>query len=120
MPLNTILSDSYRTFRESVLSTPLSLLHSQSRYRTALLSRLIADDGLRTYYYGMGVDDTDVRTFLAGFIHDISEQMPNFGGRVSQVGMERPDDHPKLLAALIEDVAHLSDEPFVLLIDEFD
>ena len=83
------------------------LLHSSSRYRTALVSRLLSDSDVRVYYYAMGADDIDIPAFLAGFTHDMAEQAPTFGANVNQVGLDNLSDPEPLLKAFAEDLNQL-------------
>jgi two-component SAPR family response regulator len=96
------------------------LIHARSRYRAALVSRLIDDENLTTFYYAMGTEDNDVPSFVAGFTHDLAEQYPTFGARINQVGIDDPNRREELLRAFAADLDELSDGPYLLLLDEFD
>ncbi|CAG1005079.1 MAG: hypothetical protein IAE83_10455 [Anaerolinea sp.] len=120
MSLNNLLSEIYDSFREHASGAKVTLIHAQSRYRTALLSQMLADPNLRVFYYAMGADDVDMRSFIAGFTHDISEQVPTFGTRVNQVSMDTPTNQERMVSAFADDLDNLSSAPFVLLLDEFD
>ncbi|MEP7285680.1 MAG: BTAD domain-containing putative transcriptional regulator [Chloroflexota bacterium] len=120
MTLDTVIGEIYDTFHAYVEDSRLILLHPDSRYRTALVSRLIVDDKLPVYYYAMSTDDIDVPTFIAGFTHDLAEQVPTFGAAINMVGLDNLQDLVPLLEAFAEDLNNLTSEPFLLLLDEFD
>jgi DNA-binding SARP family transcriptional activator len=120
MTLNAVLSDMYAAFQHHAAEARVVLLHAASRYRTALISRLLSDSDVRVFYYAMDTDDVDVRSFLAGFTHDLAEQVPTFGAHVNQVGLHDTSNLNPLLKAFAADLDELSNEPFFLLLDEFD
>jgi DNA-binding SARP family transcriptional activator len=120
MTLNTIVTDIYQSFQEHAADARVVLLHASSRYRTALVSRLLSDPELRVFYYAMGTDDIDIKAFLSGFTHDLAEQAPTFGANTNMVGLDNLSDLTPLLTAFAEDLDQLSAEPYILLIDEFD
>jgi len=120
MSLETVVTRIYEAFQEHATRARIVLLHSSSRYRTALVSRLLSDSNMRVYYYAMGADDIDVPAFLAGFTHDMAEQAPTFGANVNQVGLDDLSNLEPLLNAFAEDLNQLSSEPYLLLFDEFD
>src|SRR5258708_6414625 len=118
MPLNTILDHIYNAFLEQAHDARVILLHPESRYRTALVSRLLAS--MPVFYYAVGSDDADISSFIASFTHDVAEQVPTFGAAINAVGTDNLLDLVPLLEAFAEDLAHLSSEPYLLLLDEFD
>ena len=119
MSLNAVLQDIYQAFQSNAADARVVLLHATSRYRTALLSRLLSDPELRVYYYALSTNDVDVRSFLAGFTHDLAEQIPAFGAHVNQTGLDAGDPDA-LLDAFIADLDELSEAPYLLILDEFD
>jgi len=120
MALENLVNDIYTAFQHHTADARLALLHATSRYRIALVSRLLSDPTLNVFYYAMGSDDVDVKSWIAGFTHDLAEQIPTFGSRVNQIIFQEGDDLTPLLYAFVEDVSELSDKPFLLLLDEFD
>jgi DNA-binding SARP family transcriptional activator len=120
MPLETLVNDIYGAFQRYTAEARVALLHASSRYRVALVSRLLSDPSLNVFYYAMGSDDVDVRSWMAGFTHDLAEQIPTFGARINQIIIEDGDDLTPLLRAFVDDLSDLSDKPFLLLLDEFD
>src|SRR5260221_10363105 len=84
MALATILNDLDTAFKAFAADTRVLLLHPNSRYRTALVSRLLNDSTLPVFYFAMASDDTDIPSFIAGFTHDMAEQVPTFGIELSR------------------------------------
>src|SRR5215212_8663255 len=120
MSLETLISTIYTSFQNSAAGARLVLLHASSRYRTALVSRMLADPDVRVFYYAMGADDIDIPAFLAGFTHDLADQSPTFGASINLVPLDNLEDLTPLLDAFAQDLNQLSQEPYVLLLDEFD
>jgi DNA-binding SARP family transcriptional activator len=120
MTFNTIVDSIYQSFLERSASARVILLHNRSRYRTALLSRLLANTETRVFYYAMGSDDVDMQSFVAGFTHDMSDQFPQFGTHVNQAVSRDPRDLERIIDGFIADFKDLSDEAFILILDEFD
>jgi DNA-binding SARP family transcriptional activator len=119
MSLETVANELYSAFAEHSAGARVVLLHAGSRYRTVLLSRLLNDPDIHSFYYAMGPDDTDTEAFLAGLTHDVAEQVPTFGAQVYRMGFDH-ENSDELAAVLAQDVAELSDDPFLLILDEFD
>ncbi|HVO42200.1 MAG TPA: hypothetical protein VMT34_06245, partial [Aggregatilineales bacterium] len=120
MPLETLVNDIYGAFQMHTAEARIALLHASSRYRIALVSRLLSDSSRSVFYYAMGSDDVDIRSWMAGFTHDLAEQIPTFGARINQIIYHEGDDLTPLLNAFVRDLSDLSNEPFILLLDEFD
>src|SRR5258707_1080836 len=120
MTLDTILEGILGAFQSYAEFARVILLHPKSRYRTALVSRLLAEGQVPVYYYAMAPDDVDVRTFVAGFTHDVAEQVPTFGAAINAVQLDNLSDMVPLLEAFSHDLNQLSSDPYLLLLDEFD
>ncbi len=120
MALATILNDLDAAFKAFAADTRVLLLHPTSRYRTALVSRLLNDSALPVFYFAMASDDTDIPSFIAGFTHDMAEQVPTFGIEISRADIHSLQDLTPLLEAFNHDLNELSADPFILLLDEFD
>src|SRR5262245_17902692 len=103
MTLDTVLSNIYESFQHHLSNARVVILHSAGRYRTALVSRLLADPNLRVFYYAMGADDVDIPAFIAGFTHDLADQAPTFGANTNLVGLDNLDNQEPLLNAFAED-----------------
>src|SRR5512140_3850776 len=97
MSLDNVVNTIYQSFQEHAASARVILLHFAGRYRTALVSRLLADPDVRVFYYAMGSDDMDIPAFLSGFTHDLAEQAPTFGANVNLVGPDDLSDQEPLL-----------------------
>ncbi|MBO9309909.1 MAG: hypothetical protein J7551_09005 [Chloroflexi bacterium] len=120
MGLAQIVEGVTQAFDRYSANARVVLLHASSRYRSVLLSRLLSDASRTIFYYALGSEDTDIRSFLSGFVHEVAEQVPSFGANLSHVGFEEPVNLDALLEALAEDLELLTDGPFMILLDEFD
>ncbi|NDJ77362.1 MAG: hypothetical protein GYB65_14000 [Chloroflexi bacterium] len=78
------------------------------------------DPETRVFYYAMGPDDVNVRSFLSGITHDLANQHSTFGRFLNQIRFESEVDDDVLLDAFVSDVSDLSNEPFLLILDEYD
>ena len=120
MELNGLIAASYRAFQERTPGASVVLLHPASRYRSMLVAQLMNDPSIRVFYYAMGPDDVNVRSFLSGITHDLANQHPTFGRHLNQIHFETQEDLDVLLSAFLSDLNDLSDEPFLLILDEYD
>jgi len=120
MKLTSLIESSYQAFKERASGARVVLLHPQSRYRSVLVAQLLNDPATRAFYYAMGPDDVNVRSFLSGITHDLANQHPTFGRHLNQVRFESQNDPDALLDAFVADIRELSDEPFLLIFDEYD
>ena len=120
MKLNSLIEASQQAFKERARDARVVLLHPQSRYRSVLVAQLMNDPDTRVFYYAMGPDDVNMRSFLSGITHDLANQHPTFGRHLNQIHFESQEDEDALLSAFVADAAELSDEPFLLILDEYD
>jgi DNA-binding SARP family transcriptional activator len=120
MELYNLIGDAYEVFKERTPGARVVLLHPRSRYRSMLIAQLMNDPDTQVFYYAMGPDDVNVRSFLSGITHDLANQQPTFGRYLNQIHFETQDDDQLLLDAFVADVRDLSDEPFLLILDEYD
>lgn len=120
MPLKTLIADVYAAFEHYAADAQVVLLHPESRFRSMLVAHLLNEAPKPIYYYAMGADDVNLPAFLDGFSHDIATQHPTFGRHLYQRWHTQKTDHQSLLKAFIADLAELNEEPFILILDEFD
>lgn len=121
MSLQQLVQQSYEALLEYAVQVRLTLLHPQSRYRSLVVAKLLAEQPKPVFYYAMGMYDVDLDSFLAGFIHDLSEQSPSFGNCLSLIlNTHQSKETASLLQALVKDVNGLSPNPFFLIFDEYD
>jgi DNA-binding SARP family transcriptional activator len=120
MELNTLIGASLQAFQERTPDASVVLLHPESRYRSVLVAQLMNDPSVRVFYYAMGPDDVNVRSFLSGITHDLANQHPTFGRHLNQIHFETQKDDRVLLHAFVNDLYELSDEPYMLILDEYD
>lgn len=120
MKLHDLIDLSYQTVLNQAANARVVLLHPHSRYRSVLVARLINDPNLKVFYYALGPDDISLHSFLSGITHDLANQHPTFGRHINILP---PNDFQKpeiLLDAFVRDLSELSDQPFMLVLDEYD
>lgn len=120
MNLNMLIDAPYRTFQEQAKEARLILLHPRSHYRSLLVARLINLTDPQVLYYAMGTDDIDLKSFLAGITHDLANQHPTFGRHINILPPNAFDNFELLVDTLAKDLAEVSDQPFYLILDEYD
>lgn len=123
MELNSLIQPSYETFQRHSRGGQAVLLSPASRYRSMLVAYLMAAASKPVFYYAMGPDDVNVFSFLTGLTHELANQHPIFGRHLNQTffGVGTGDvDFGTLCDALVADIGELSDEPFLLILDEYD
>jgi DNA-binding SARP family transcriptional activator len=124
MRLHTLIDQYYQTFLEQSQSARIILLHPQSRYRSMLVAKLMNSPDLQVFYYALGPDDIDLPAFLSAITHDIAWQQPMFGRHLNMLSPNVFEDVPRnfelLLNTFLKDIAELSSNPFLLILDEYD
>ncbi|MCB9451888.1 MAG: hypothetical protein H6672_10640 [Anaerolineaceae bacterium] len=121
MDLQGLLNTTYQAFQEQISQARILLLHPRSRYRSVMVAQLLNTPDYRTFYYAMGHDDINLPSFVSGLTHDLANQHPTFGRHTNTL---LPEDYEKdlspLLDAFTQDLAEISDDPFLLILDEYD
>jgi DNA-binding SARP family transcriptional activator len=120
MRLHDLIEQAYQTFQQQASHARVILLHPRSRYRSILVARLINSDDMKVFYYAMGPDDINVPSFLSGLAHDLANQHPTFGRHTSILPQKQLENATTLIEAFASDLAEMSDEPFLLILDEYD
>ncbi|MEQ8674218.1 MAG: bacterial transcriptional activator domain-containing protein [Aggregatilineales bacterium] len=124
MKLHELVEKSYQTFMQQVDDTKVVLLHPESRFRSMLVARLINDPNQRVFYYALGPDDVKLQAFITSITHDMANQHPTFGRHINMLPQnvyENPTDHFELvLDTFAADLAEMTDERFLLILDEYD
>lgn len=119
--LHVLVQDSYDTLLESAGGAKIILLHPKSKYRSLVVAKLLSEAPRPVFYYSMGPYDVNVNSFLAGFAHDLANQHPTFGRHLYQLGIETNQvEYKTLLESIYKDLDELSDQPYFLVLDEFD
>lgn len=120
MKLHDLIDQSYQNFLEQAENARVILLHPRSRYRSVLVARLINSPDLKTFYYALGPDDINLNSFLSGITHDLANQHPTFGRHINILPPNDTEKFDLLLETFANDLAEMSDEPFMLILDEYD
>ncbi len=120
MQLHDLIEESFQSFAEQAPHARVILLHPRSRYRSVLVAKLLNAPNSIVYYYALGPDDTNVQSFLTGISHDLANQHPTFGRHINILPQKTVGDLNTVLHAFVQDLAELSDEPYFLVLDEYD
>jgi DNA-binding SARP family transcriptional activator len=120
MKLPDILDNIYTVFRQCSEKARLILMHPESRYRTPFIARLTRTSDYQVFYYALGSDDVDLPALLNSMTHDLSSQNPLFGRHLHLLHPADWSDREKLAQAACRDIAALSSQPFLLILDEYD
>lgn len=121
MSLQNLIAQDYEAFKHFASDRQIVLLHPESRLRSMLVAHLLGNSDREVFYYAMGPNDVNLRAFIDGFTHDMAVQHPVFGRHLFQLwNRSHQADIDALVQAFVKDLAELSDEPFILILDEFD
>jgi DNA-binding SARP family transcriptional activator len=124
MTLHSLVDHSYQTFLEQLDEARIVLLHPRSRYRSLLIAKLMNDPELNTFYYAMGPDDINLQAFISSITHDLANQYPMFGRHINMLPQkvyENPEENfEQVLKTFAKDLTEITDEPFLLVLDEYD
>jgi DNA-binding SARP family transcriptional activator len=120
MRLHDLIGQSYQNFREQAENARVILLHPRSRYRSVLVAKLLNSPDLKVFYYALGPDDINLKSFLSGITHDLANQHPTFGRHINILPPKAAQNVNELLETFTHDLSEMSDEPFMLVLDEYD
>ena len=123
MNLQTIINEAYESFHKNAENAKIILLHPRSYYRSVLVAKLINSPDVTTLYYAMGPDDLDLPSFISSMTHDLANQHPTFGRYTNMLESEVYDDadaFEDIVATFAKDLAEVSDDDFLFILDEYD
>ena len=120
MNLNNLINRSYDTLEDQAQNARLILLHPHSRYRSVLVAKLLGEQKKQVFYYAMGPDDIDLRSFVSGITHDLSNQHSTFGRHINILPPKAFEDFDLIVETFAQDLAEVGSEPFYLILDEYD
>jgi len=120
MSLKELIAPSLDTLTAHYASNKLLLIHPSSRHRTLLIAALLDSPPAPLYFFSFGVGDTSLSQFLSSLSGSMADQADIFGRHLNEILSRTPDDIPALADALAADLAELSDDHYLLLIDEYD
>ncbi len=114
----------YESFLRYSSEAKIILLHPQSRLRSVVMARLLADKDLSTFYYALDLDDVNLGNFLRGIMGSLARQHVTFGRQLNILPARQLDDPYKhldlILRTFIAELTELADGEFWLVLDEFD
>jgi len=120
MQLHDLINQSFQMFQEQAPNARIILLHPRSRYRSVLIAKLINASDMDVFYYAMGPDDINVQSFLNGITHDLANQHPMFGRHTNILPQNAFENFDLLLQTFARDLAEISNQPYLLILDEYD
>lgn len=119
MNLQRLVQSSFDVLMQYAHTAKVILFHPESRYRSLVVAKLLAEPPRPVFYYAMGAYDVNLPAFLVGLTHDLAEQNPTFGVHTIPL-IKDAQPSKNLVAALRQDLAELADEPFFLILDDYD
>jgi two-component SAPR family response regulator len=124
MRLQEILQTTYETFLEQTAHGKLILLHPDSRYRSMLVAQIMNSSDFKSFYYAIGPDDVNLQFFLTSILNALANQQVTFGRHTNilpRYVLNNPTRYfDAVLDAFLKDLNELTDEDFVLVLDEYD
>lgn len=124
MALNERIDTAYAALLEQLSRANVLLLHPRSKYRSVLLAMLVNDPDVNTFYYALGPDDINLEAFIQSTTHDLANQHPTFGRHLNMMPQEVFANMRKNVDVVLEnfvaELSELSDEPYLLILDEYD
>lgn len=124
MSLQNLVNEAYQTLLDNLDTSRVILLHPQSKYRSMVIAKLLNASGIKVLYYAMGPDDVNLQSLISSLTHDLADQHPVFGRHINLLPKdiyEQPETHLALVVETFsQDLAEISEEPFVLILDEYD
>jgi two-component SAPR family response regulator len=124
MNLHARIDHHYDILLQEIQKSQVVLLHPDSTYRAMLVAKLVKDPAVKTFYYALGWDDIDVPSFIYSMVHDLSLQHPTFGRHLTfipnSVYEDLSSNMPLVVDCFVRELREMSDEPFVLIFDEYD
>ncbi len=120
MKIHDLIDEAYASFQAKSVDARVILLHPRSRYRSVLVAKLINESEQKVFYYAMGPDDLNVQSFLSGITHDLANQHPTFGRHINILPPKAYENLDTLVDTFARDLSELSDDNFMLILDEYD
>jgi DNA-binding SARP family transcriptional activator len=124
MQLNDRIQAAYTALIEQANNTPVLLLHPRSKYRSVLVAKLIHDQNINAYYYALGPDDKNLRSFIESLSHEMINQHPTFGRHLNLLAPKVYDNVEanidQILHKFVQELSELSNNSFLFVLDEYD
>jgi DNA-binding SARP family transcriptional activator len=124
MQLNDRIQAAYTALIEQANNTPVLLLHPRSKYRSVLVAKLIHDQNVNAYYYALGPDDKNLRSFIESLSHEMINQHPTFGRHLNLLAPKVYDNVEanidQILHKFVQELSELSNNSFLFVLDEYD
>lgn len=114
----------HQTLKALFPTTRVVLLHPHSRYRALLLTELLRQTARPVFYHALNEADRNLANFLGGWHRQLAQQHPTFGRHLDLLPPSVYADYTTHLDVIVprfaREIAELSDQPFWLILDEYD
>lgn len=120
MKLFDVIDQIYEMVNHHIADARVLLLHPRSRYRSVIVAQLVHSAKDNVFYHALGPDDISVDSFVNGLAHEVSKQNPLFGRHIHLLDEAESLKEDALLEALLKDLTELSQQPYILILDEYD
>lgn len=122
MNQHELIDKAYDTLKQT--QEHVILLHPNSRYRSLLLAKLLNDPSVNSYYYALDPDDINVHALVESMTRALSSQYPLFGRFLNlqpeEIFRKFTSNEELVMTTFARELASLTDQPFYLLMDEYD
>ncbi|GAB5492146.1 MAG: hypothetical protein Phog2KO_23610 [Phototrophicaceae bacterium] len=124
MKLNAAMNAAYEALLQQATNTPVLLLHPNSRYRSILVAMLINDENVNSFYYALGSNDINLKTFIEILTQEMLNQHPTFGRHLNLLSPSIFENLAENLVIVVDkfaqELSELSDDDFIFILDEYD
>lgn len=124
MAIHVDLRATQTALLEAARRNSLLLIHPKTQYRRLLLANLLMDESFQSFYYALQAEDKHLKTFINNLSSALGLEAAQFGktikGLSPAVYTEPNTNLVPIVESLAQDLGELSEEPYWLILDEFD
>lgn len=124
MSLTQAVQTAYAALLEEASKIPLLLIHPKSRYRQLLVARLLQDTQVKSLYFALGPADTSLQAFVENLAAEFQKKMPHFGKTLKRLSpeiyLDLENQIEPLVEVFVQALTEVSDQPYFLLLDNYD
>ena len=118
--LKSLAAPAVDTVLSQYTTNKVLLIHPSSRYGKLLIAALIDASPCELFCYGMGVEDVSLDQFLIGISNSLAVQSSNCRCEIIGALNQKVTDPGALAEVLARDLARLSSDHYLLVLDEYD
>lgn len=118
--LKALAAPSMDTVLSQYRLNKILLIHPSSRYGKLLIAALIDEPPCALFCHEMGLEDVSLDQFLIGFSNSLAIQSAAFRCEVVEALCQGVSDHRRLAGIFAGDLARLSTDHYLLLLDDYD